>query len=135
MGDRVGDNRYKVVFLEGTADYLVFNFVHALFDKSDDDTRSRSLLDATYIRFRALASEGTLQNTDYLDKIVGSKPHPLWELRIKHVTGQHRLFFIRDGDTFVLLNHFIKKTAKTPPREITLAQSLAQRYFQQKEGS
>lgn len=38
----------------------------------------------------------------------------LWELRPNNV----RILFAVEGDTIILLNHFVKKTRKTPPAEI-----------------
>ena len=44
----------------------------------------------------------------------------IWELR----PGRNRvLFFYHKDDTYVLLHHFLKKTQKTPRREIEKAKS------------
>ena len=50
--------------------------------------------------------------------IVTSKGGDLWELR----PIRDRIFFVawHEG-SFVLLHHFMKKTVKTPPREIEQA--------------
>ena len=47
----------------------------------------------------------------------------LWELRIKFASDISRIFyFLTTGDNIILLHGFIKKTQKTPVREIKTAQ-------------
>lgn len=54
----------------------------------------------------------------------------IWELR----PGDNRvLFFFFDRGTYVLLHHFLKKTQKTPPREIARAKSEMKEYISRKE--
>ncbi|MDL1898301.1 type II toxin-antitoxin system RelE/ParE family toxin [Anaerolineae bacterium CFX7] len=46
----------------------------------------------------------------------------LWELRVKTADGAVRLFYVaRTERRFVILHGFIKKTAKTPQKELNLA--------------
>ncbi len=46
----------------------------------------------------------------------------LWELRTKTADGAVRLFYVAyTGRQFVILHGFIKKTAKTPKRELKTA--------------
>ena len=54
----------------------------------------------------------------------------IWELR----PGKNRVFFFyyRHG-TYVLLHHYVKKTDKTPPREIERAKSEMNDHIRQKE--
>jgi phage-related protein len=42
---------------------------------------------------------------------------PIYELR----PARHRIMYMQDGDHFVLLSAFLKKTQKTPPSEIEIA--------------
>ena len=50
----------------------------------------------------------------------------LWELRIKGKDGIARAFYVtRSGQRLVIVRVFVKKTQKTPPREIGLAQKRA----------
>lgn len=66
----------------------------------------------TYIR--TLEAFGTRVGEPQVKHIGGS----LWELR----PLAHRIFFFYWQDNkFVLLHHFIKKTQKTPPKEIEKA--------------
>ena len=46
----------------------------------------------------------------------------LWELRIKGKDGIVRAFYVtRSGQRLLIVRVFVKKTQKTPPREIRLA--------------
>ena len=57
----------------------------------------------------------------------------LYELRITLPTREARLFFIYDGDTMVVLfNCFIKKTQKTPQKEIEKAKRIKKEYYEGK---
>jgi phage-related protein len=53
--------------------------------------------------------------------LVGSLGRGLWEVRSSITRGIARVIFYVDGDRMVLLHGFVKKTQKTPPREIDLA--------------
>lgn len=51
----------------------------------------------------------------------------LWELR----PARDRVFFVHIlNDKFLFLNHFVKKTEKTPPREIEKANRMLKDYFE-----
>ena len=51
----------------------------------------------------------------------------LWELRIKGNDGIGRAFYVtRAGQRLVIVHVFVKKTQKTPPRPIKLAQRRAE---------
>ena len=55
----------------------------------------------------------------YVKKITKSG---LWELRIHHSSNYYRIFYFAfTGRRFVLLHAFLKKTDKTPVREINIA--------------
>jgi phage-related protein len=45
----------------------------------------------------------------------------LWELRSRTTTGIARVFFTVPGNRIVLLHGFVKKTGRTPIRELALA--------------
>ena len=51
----------------------------------------------------------------------------IWELR---PLRNRILFFGYDGEHFILLSHFIKKTQKTPKREIDKAKRLMKDYIE-----
>lgn len=61
--------------------------------------------------------------------IKGKDNKGIYELRIKFSTDISRLFyFVYIGSTFVLLHGFLKKTSKTPAREIDLARKYKEDY-------
>ncbi len=46
----------------------------------------------------------------------------LFELRLKATEGISRVFFfVRTGQRIVMLHQFVKKTQKTPPKELEIA--------------
>jgi phage-related protein len=51
-----------------------------------------------------------------------SMDNGLFELRLKAATGIARVFFFaRMGQRIVMLHQFVKKSQKTPPKEIKIA--------------
>ena len=57
----------------------------------------------------------------------------IFELRITLPTREARIFFIYDGETMVVLfNCFVKKTQKTPKKEIEKANKLKREYEESK---
>lgn len=62
----------------------------------------------------------------------------IWEFRVRHVGLQIRLLAFWDktdaGNTLVLATHgFLKKTDKIPGHEITRAQNIRKKYYEQKK--
>ena len=53
--------------------------------------------------------------------LVDSLGRGLWEVRSSITNGIARVIFYVEGDQMVLLHGFVKKTQKTPDREINLA--------------
>jgi phage-related protein len=53
--------------------------------------------------------------------LVDSLGHGLWEVRSSITDGIARVIFYVDADRMVLRHGFVKKTQKTPAREIDLA--------------
>jgi phage-related protein len=53
--------------------------------------------------------------------LVDSLGRGLWEVRSRIANGIARVIFYVEGDHMVLLHGFVKKTQKTPAREIDLA--------------
>ena len=90
-------------------EYLDALQVKAETSKSDRINRAKIL---TYIS--ALAAYGTRLGQPTVKHIEGG----IWELR----PLRNRIFFFYWKDnTFVLLHHFVKKTQKTPDRELERA--------------
>jgi len=64
--------------------------------------------------FDVLAEYGTRAGEPYVKHIEGD----IWELR---PTKDRFFFFYWKDNIFMMLHHFVKKTQKTPPREIEKA--------------
>lgn len=77
---------------------------------------------AKYIFITKLLKEyGIHVKEPYVRQITGHKK--LYEIRIKDKTGISRiLYFAYTGKKFVLLHGFIKKTDRTPSKEIEIAE-------------
>jgi phage-related protein len=84
---------------------------------------------AKYIFITRLLQEyGIHAKEPYVKQITGHKK--LYELRIKDKSGISRiLYFAHTGKKFVLLHGFIKKTDKTPAKEIGIAEQRMKDYL------
>lgn len=62
--------------------------------------------------------------------IKGEDYKGVWELRIKVASDISRVFyFLHDGNKFVLLHGFVKKSDKTPVKELDTAKSYMNDYI------
>jgi phage-related protein len=96
-------------------------------DKAATRTDARIQYEKMLVYIKALESYGTRVGEPIVRHIDGG----LWELR----PLSHRiLFFYWRDDTFVLLHHFIKKTQKTPSREIEQARQNLKDHLARREG-
>jgi len=67
----------------------------------------------------------------YFKHITGS--NGIYEIRIELSSNIFRVFcFLDKGKLVILLNAFQKKTQRTPPSEIELAEKLKKQYFDEK---
>lgn len=58
----------------------------------------------------------------------------LFEIRVEVGSNIYRVFsFFDEGKLVILINGFIKKTPKTPKKEIELAEKLKKQYFNEKD--
>lgn len=90
----------------------VREYLDSLATKSDKDSRIKLNKIRDYMKI--LSMNGTRAGEPYVKHIEGN----LWELRPLN----NRIFFFGwNGDRFILLHQFIKKTQKTPQREIDQA--------------
>jgi phage-related protein len=90
----------------------VFEYITELSRRSDKDSRIKLNKIQEYIQ--ALSAYGTHSGEPYLKHLDGE----IWELR----PIRDRILFaawLEDG--FIILHHFMKKTQKTPQREIEQA--------------
>jgi phage-related protein len=84
--------------------------------------------------FKVIEAIETLERVpeNYLKAISGTKG--LYEARISLASNIWRVFcFFDQGKLVILLNGFIKKTQKTPQKEIKKALRLMQEYYSEKE--
>jgi phage-related protein len=95
-------------------------------DKARTSKDARIQRDKILAAFLALKKYGTRVGEPTVKHIDGT----LWELR----PLAHRvLFFHWRGNKFVLLHHFIKKTQKTPAREIEQARRNMRDFLERSE--
>ena len=90
----------------------VADYIKELAKKKDDDSRIK--LDKINDYLQALQEGGTQIGMPYVKHLDGD----IWELR---PIRDRILFTAWDGNSFLLLHHFMKKTQKTPPHEIKQA--------------
>ncbi len=91
----------------------VKEYVKNLASKNDKDSRIKLNKIRDYMKI--LSEHGTRAGEPYMKHIEGS----IWELR----PLRDRIFFFSwNGNRFILLHHFMKKTQKTPKKEIEQAQ-------------
>ena len=108
---------FEVVFYEDVRGRQpVKDMLFKLRDKARTSKDARIQYEKILVHIRALESYGTRIGEPRVKHLGGD----LWELR----PLSHRVLFFHWRDrTFVLLHHFIKKTQKTPAKEIELAKN------------
>lgn len=75
-----------------------------------------------YSEIELLKKHGPALREPYVKPIKGNNNKGIYELRIKFSSDILRIFyFCFQQNTFVLLNGFVKKTNKTPERELERA--------------
>ena len=88
------------------------DYISELVNKSDKDSRINANKILDYIEY--LAEHGVKAREPYAKHIDGD----IWELR---PISNRILYAAWDGNSFILLHLFKKKTQKTPPQEIKQA--------------
>jgi phage-related protein len=94
----------------------IVEYLDSLKEKGETSKTERINRDKILAYIGALERYGTRIGQPVVKHIDGS----LWELR---PIANRILFFYWKDNKFVLLHHFIKKTQKTPSREIEQAQA------------
>ena len=104
---------YEISFYEDeNGNSPVYKFIQELANKTDKDSRINSNKINDYIEI--LSQHGKAAKEPFIKHIEGE----LWELR----PIKNRIFFASWEDNgFILLHNFVKKTKKTPQREIKQA--------------
>jgi Phage-related protein len=108
---------FKVIFyIDKSGNEPIKDFLLELSRKAQSSKNDRIQFNKISAYIRALQTYGTRIGKTTVKHIDGD----LWELR----PLENRIFFFywRDN-TFVLLHHFIKKSQKTPTKEIEQAQT------------
>ena len=104
---------YHIYFYEDkNGKSSIQEYLQKLANKQDKGSRIKLNKIRDYLK--ALSEYGTQAGEHYIKHIDGE----IWEIRpIK----DRILFAAWDGKSFILLHHFVKKTQKTPQREIKQA--------------
>lgn len=104
---------YKIYFYrDRNGKEPVFDYIRELANKKDKDSRIKFNKINDYIEM--LSCYGTQAGEPYIKHLDGE----IWELR----PLKDRIFFVSwINGSYILLHHFIKKTQKTPAREIEKA--------------
>ena len=90
----------------------VLEYIQELAGKADKDSRIKATKIQDYINYlRKTGSQAREPYAKHLDGVI-------WELR---PLRDRILYAAWDGQSFILLHHFMKKTRKTPKREIDQA--------------
>ncbi len=75
-----------------------------------------------YSEIELLKKHGPVLREPYVKSLKGRENKGIYELRIKFSSDISRIFYFSfQNNTYVLLNGFIKKTNKTPDRELERA--------------
>jgi phage-related protein len=106
---------YEIIFYKDKhGNEPIKEYIYKLAQKGQTNKNDRIQAEKILAYIKALAEYGTRIGEPIVKHLEGS----LWELR----PLENRIFFFYWQDnTFVLLHHFIKKTQKTPPRELEQA--------------
>ncbi|MCL2322934.1 MAG: type II toxin-antitoxin system RelE/ParE family toxin [Oscillospiraceae bacterium] len=106
---------YDIIFYKDkNGKSLIADYLRELVAKRDKDSRIKANKINDYIEY--LAREGQNAKEPYVKHLDGE----IWELR---PIRDRILFAAWDDNKFVLLHHFVKKTQKTPQRELDKARS------------
>ena len=115
---------YEVEFYRDSKDESeIVQYLDDLKTRGETSKRERINRDKILAYIIALKQYGTRIGQPIVKHIDGS----IWELR---PLANRIFFFYWKDNKFVLLHHFIKKTRKTPPREIERARLKMKDYIE-----
>lgn len=104
---------YEIIFYrDKNGREPVLEYLQELTRRADKDSRIKANKISDYVKY--LREQGTQVKEPYAKHLDGE----IWELR---PVRDRILFAAWDGESFILLHHFMKKTQKTPQREIEQA--------------
>lgn len=119
---------YQVEFYEDKNGHEpIVDLLRELQEKGKTSKKDRVRSEKIIQYIRILQEYGTRAGVPYVKNIDGE----LWELR----PFEDRIFFFyyNENGTFILLHHFMKKTRKTPPKEIDQAKRNLKDYKERSE--
>ncbi len=80
----------------------------------------------------SLAEDMDILSSSYLKKLVGSDD--IWEFRFQYGSSAYRIFCFFTGKSVVVLTHgLVKKTQKTPHKEIKRAEAYKQDFLKRRK--
>jgi phage-related protein len=91
--------------------------------------KARAKLAWTLAAIESLSSRGHVPAT-YFKKLTATQD--IWEVRASAGHLEPRLLGFLDGPLLMLTHGFLKKSSKTPPHEIEVAEYHRKRYFRRK---
>ena len=100
------------MYKDANGNQPIKKYLSELAESSDKDSRIKLSKIDYYLQ--ALREHGTRAGEPFVKHIEGD----IWELR---QLRDRFFFFSWQGDKFILLHHFVKKTKRTPPKEIEQA--------------
>jgi len=103
----------------------LMDYIQKLDAKHDKDSRIKINKIYDYIDY--IRDAGQAAGEPYVKHLDGD----IWELR---PLRDRILFAAWDGESFILLHHFMKKTVKAPPREIKKAKQNLADYRERSKG-
>jgi len=105
---------YSVNFYkDASGNEPVREYLDGLVVKNNKESRIKLNKILDYVKI--LSMHGTRAGEPYMKHIIGD----IWELRPRR---DRVFFFFWSGGSFILLHHFVKKSNKTPQREIDQAE-------------
>ncbi|MGL5575605.1 MAG: type II toxin-antitoxin system RelE/ParE family toxin [Sarcina sp.] len=116
---------YEIKFFESkNGDIPVLNYIQSLEKKSIKSKNARVKKDKINKVLNLLKETGTSIGAPTIRNLEGN----IYKVRAL----DSRMFFFRDGDTFIMLSHFIKNTQKTPEKEKAIARKRVKEYLESK---
>lgn len=118
------------VLLIKTMDRPVFQLL--LLEAARDFLKTLPIQARNKIYYNIKKVQGGVRDNDLFKKLENSE---IWEFRTLYQGIAYRLFSFwdKDSETFVIATHgIIKKTQKTPSKEIARAEEMRRKYFEAK---
>ena len=118
--------KYEIIFYEDkNGNSLVLDYLKKLANKKDKNSRINHNKIFEYMGL--LEKQGKELGAPYIKHLEGE----IWELR---PIRNRLLFATLIGNTIIILNYFIKKTQKTPKKEIKIAKRRRTEWIEREKG-